>query len=350
MTTRNFPAVRLGQKIWAVMRGDIAQMSEQPEQQNPADHEGAAANAGDFGTVSFGRVSGGTLNGLPYLSTLDYHFDDGVPDQQAGGHAFDSAITALHGALTSYRSVVAALGIDAGRSFISGNEDPGLLAASDHVQEAFEGLGLSHRAWTGHSFLPGPLYRDVPEILDDPVAMAQLLEAEEQIADDQASSEPRLDELPVTVIVNDVLHQSQQGILRLDTVRVHSNGVLLEFNYVNLRGAHEDALAWYRRSNELLSGAELDVELRDLSAENIYPGEINGGDASSDRVCYRLNHRFWIHRALDARELTGSVTVNNVPDAEGNNKPLRVDFLLDISSLKDAVPRVRRLGNDERPA
>lgn len=59
-------------------------MSEQPEQRNPADHEGSAANAEDFGTVSFGRVSGGTLNGLPYLSTLDYHFDDGVPDQQAG--------------------------------------------------------------------------------------------------------------------------------------------------------------------------------------------------------------------------------------------------------------------------
>ncbi|ASN39552.1 hypothetical protein CGQ24_11345 [Arthrobacter sp. 7749] len=336
--------------MWAVMRGGIVQMSEQPEQQNPADHEGSAANTEDFGTVSFGRVSGGTLNGLPYLSTLDYHFDDGVPDQQAGGRAFASAITALHGALASYRSVVAALGIDAGRSFIAGNEDSGLLAASDHVQEAFERLGLSHRAWTGHSFLPGPLYRDVPEILDDPVAMAQLLEAEEQRADDQASSEPRLDELPVTVMVDEVLHQSQQGILRLDTVRVHSNGVLLEFNYVNLRGAHEDAVAWYRRSNELLSGAELDVELRDPSAENIYPGEINGGDAGSDRACYRLNHRFWIHRALEARELTGSVTVNNLPDADGNNKPLRVDFTLDISSLKDAVPRVRRLGNHERPA
>jgi hypothetical protein len=68
-------------------------MSERPGHGAP---DGENTGEQESGTVSFGRMSGGTRNGLPFLSALSFDFDDRAPDARAGKHAFESAIFGLN--------------------------------------------------------------------------------------------------------------------------------------------------------------------------------------------------------------------------------------------------------------
>ncbi|MDQ0093409.1 hypothetical protein [Paeniglutamicibacter psychrophenolicus] len=318
-------------------------MNEQPGTENP---DGENAGAQETGTVSFGRISGGTRNGLPFLSALSFEFDDGAPDARAGKHAFESAISGLNTALHGYLQVLGTREPEFGSALGPEHEDTELLGASDAVHNALEDLGLGHRAWTGRSFPEGPLYREVPFDPGDPEDWARMLEADE-LARDQEGDRfgPRLDEVGATVLMGRLLHDDAHEVLHLGTATVHSNGVLLSFDYLNLRGAHEDALSWHRRSHESLGAAELGLELGDPGTGTGYPAEVHGGEGNVESGCYRLVHRFWVSRALDADLLTGTFTVNGAPTADGRTTPLAIGFELDTAVLRKSVAGIRRFGN-----
>ncbi len=318
-------------------------MSERPGHGDP---DGENTPEQEAGTVSFGRMSGGTRNGLPFLSALSFEFDDRAPDARAGKHAFESAISGLNTALHGYLQVLGTREPDFDAALGPEHEDTELLAASDAVHDALEDLGLGHRAWTGHSFLEGPLYREVPFDPGDPEDWARMLEADELTRDQEEERfGPRLDEVGATVPLGRVLHHDAHEVLHLGTATVHSTGVLLSFDYLNLRGAHEDALSWHRRSHETLGAVELGLELGDPGTGTRYPAEVHGGEGNVESGCYRLVHRFWVSRALDADLLAGTFTVNGAPTAEGRTEPLAIGFELDTAVLRESVTGIRRFGN-----
>lgn len=98
----------------------------------------------DFWTDSFGRLSGGSRNGLPLLSALSFEFEDGAPDALAGKHGFEAAITDLNTALLGYRQVLETRAPDFGSALGPQHEDTEVLAASDTVHNALEALGQGH--------------------------------------------------------------------------------------------------------------------------------------------------------------------------------------------------------------
>lgn len=63
------------------------------------------------------------------------------------------------------------------------------------------------------------------------------------------------------------------------------------------------------------------------------------------RRCYRLTHRFWVSRALEADRLTGTFTVNDAPTADGRTEPLAIVFELDTAVLRESARGIRRFGN-----
>ncbi|MBV1778734.1 hypothetical protein KRR55_06360 [Paeniglutamicibacter sp. ABSL32-1] len=314
-------------------------MNEQPGNDNPAGDDEA-----DLGTVSFFRVSGGTQNGLPYLSSLTFDFDDGTPDPEEGESALAAAITGLNDALLDYRLKLASRAADFGQAFAPATGDAELLAASDRVHDALESLGMAHRAYTGHPFRESPLHRLEPV---DPEQLAAMLEAEELARDreQEAAFGPRLDELGATVVLDKMLHHGDREVLHLATATVHSTGVLLVFDYLNLRGSQEDAATWHRRSHEHLGNVELGVELVDAATGTSYPAGMHGGEGNIERNCYRLVHRFWIDRALDAEALTGTVTVQDALAADGTMEPLAVALEIDCALLREATTRIRTPGS-----
>lgn len=223
-----------------------------------------------------------------------------------------------------------------------GNPDTEVLAASDTVHNALDALGRGHRAWTGHSFLEDPLYREVSFEPGDPDGWARMPEADE-LARDQEGERfgARLDEVGATVLLHDDAHE----VMHLGTATVHSTGVLLSFVHLSLRGAHEDTLAWYRHSHENLGAVELALELLDAATGTGSPGEVHGGEGNVERRCYRLTHRFWLPRALDADMLTGTFTLSGAPTADGGTEPLAVGFELDTAVLRESAAGIRRFGN-----
>ena len=64
-----------------------------------------------------------------------------------------------------------------------------------------------------------------------------------------------------------------------------------------------------------------------------------------ERGCFRLTHRFWVSRALDADMLTGTFTVSGAPTADGRTEPLVVGFELDTAVLREATTGIRAFGN-----
>ena len=301
--------------------------------------------AQESGTVSRGRISGGSRNGLPFLSALSFESRDGAPDAAAGRQALESAATDLNTALHAYGQVLGTRAPDLASALERDHPDTEVLAASDTVHHALEALGQGHRAWTGRSFLEGPLDREVPFDPGDPQEWARMLEADE-LARDQADEffGPRLDEIGAAVLLGRLLHHHEHEVLHLGTATVHSTGVLFSVDYLNLRGAREDPLGWYRRSNDL-GNAQLGLELLDPSTGTGYPGEQHGGEGNAERGCYRMTHRFWVSRALDADRLTGTFTLNGAPTADGRTGPLVIGFELDTAVLRDPAAGIRRFGS-----
>ncbi|GAA5225916.1 hypothetical protein [Paeniglutamicibacter antarcticus] len=318
-------------------------MNEQTGKQHPEDDE-----ADDFGTVSFGRVSGGTANGLPYLSSLSYHFDDGAPDPVAGKQAFGTDIAALNGALVDYDRVLASRADDFTSAFATVPGEDELSGASDRVHEALESLGLSHQAYTGHAFLQGPLYRE-PYVSSEELR-AQLLESSEFTEDvdlDEHCDLPSPHELGSTVVFDRVLHQSATEVLRLDMAKVFSRGVMLVIDYANLRGADEDALLWFRRSNEQHGNVGISLQLHDPAGGKPYSSELQWAEANNGPRCYVLNAHFWVPGASEAESLLGRLTVTDAITADGSMEPLVTDIRIDTAQLREAETRVRSIGHWE---
>ncbi|WP_411730978.1 hypothetical protein [Paeniglutamicibacter sp.] len=330
-------------------------MNEQPGKDNP-DGEDASGNPGkdggeaeDFGTVSFFRASGGTRNGLPYLSSLSFDFDQGTPDPETGKRAFGTAITELNSALLDYERVLDARAGDFGQAFAPTPGDAELLAASDHVHDSLESLGLSHLAYTGHSFLEGPLFREAMTGPDDqgtPEEWAAQPEAEEPTEETDDTHWPRPHELGVTVVLDSVLHRSAEAVVRLDMAKVYGNGVMLVIDYVNLRAKDEDGLLWFRRSNEAHGNVEVALDLLDPSTGTAFACELHWAEGNVGPQCYTLNQHFWIHRALDAHALAGTLTVKDAIAADGTTEPLLIELEIDTEVLREAATRIRTLGTE----
>lgn len=223
--------------------------------------------------------------------------------------------------------------------------DAELLSASDQVHESLESLGLSHQAYTGHTFLQGPLYREPFAGPDE--LWAQLLEADEvaeATEEDEGSHVPSPRELGSTLVFDRVLHQSATEVLRLDMAKVFTNGVLLVIDYVNLRETDEDGPSWFRRGNEQHGNVELALELHDPSNGAAYVGELHWADANIGPRCYTLNNHFWVHRATDAQGLLGSLTVTDAIAVDGSMDPLAIEVRIDTVELRKAGKRVRSFG------
>lgn len=86
------------------------------------------------------------------------------------------------------------------------------------------------------------------------------------------------------------------------------------------------------------------LELHDPVTGTGYSGEMNGGEGNYASNGYRLSHRFWIHRALEANELRGIFTLVNAVTAGGDSEILDIDFVLDTVQLREAATGLRIFG------
>lgn len=299
-----------------------------------------------FGEYNFARVSTGASQGLPYLSSLSFEFQGAEIDPNLARESFDAASHSLKDSLERYRGELQKHQADFAKAFLEGSYDESLLSASDELQESLESLGLAHQGWTGHPFISHAMYRREQHEPQSDEALAAMLEADEAAStDDYQSYGPRLNELGVTVVLDEIVHDDDERMLRLNSATVHSNGVLLSVDGIFLRGPGEAALAWHRRSNDQLGQLDLALELRDPSTGTGYSGEMNGGEGNYESYGYRLSHRFWIHRALEANELRGIFTLVNAVTASGDNKILDIDFTLDTTQLREATTGIRNFSS-----
>lgn len=311
-----------------------------------SESHGAAHDSGNTGPGehSFLRASASTSNGLAQLSSLNFDFagEETEVDPVEAKRSFSDSINALKAALDVYQVELESRENAFAQAFSEYEDDTHLLAASDHLHDSLESLGLAHTIWTGHSFIPGPLYRNWPGSIEDPAVIAAMLEAEEQENEEENTGAP-FTELGITLAMDTMLHGDGERFITLNTVRVFSTGIELDVGALFLRGKAENAMAWHTRCNEQLSYLDLEVTMNDPSTRTLYESLMSGGEGIHDARGYRLKHTFWIHKAVQATELAGAITLVNGVSSSGDSSILKVNFALEPELLKETASRIRTL-------
>lgn len=319
-------------------------MTEQPgkpdpeDPTGPGDAQGEEPEAEDFGFLAGGHV---------YDSSLSFELGGVEHDPEVGKRAFDASIPALNAALLDYAHALEERQGRISDALRRPELAPELFAASGGVHAALAEVLVAHEVYTGEG-LPEVLPdRSIPDEAATPEEWAVLLAANESTEDADDTHGPRPTELGATVVLDRVIHQTPAEFVRLDTAQVFGNGVLLMVDYVNVRGAREDGLTWFRRSNEQHGNIEISLQLGNAATGAPQHCAPHRADGNVGPHCYTLNHQFWIHPAPDAEELTGTLTVHDASAADGSAEPLAVQFRLETSVLSEAVSRIRTFGPRE---
>lgn len=313
-------------------------MSEQPGTPDPEDPNGDEPEGEDFGFVAGSHV---------FDSSLSLELGGVEHDPEVGKGAFDASIPALNVALQHYAHALEARQGRITEALRTPGLAPELFAASGAVHAALDELLVAHQVYTGEG-LPEPPQESAPDGLAVPEHWAELVAANEANESTEAADDthwPRPTELGATVVLDQVIHHTPAEFLRLDTVQVFGNGVLLMIDCVVVRGVREDGLIWFRRSNEQHGNVEITLELHDAATGAPQPCAPHRADGNVGPACYTLNHQFWIHPAPEAGELAGTVTVHDAIGPDGTAEPLEVQFRLDTSVLREAAQRIRTFGH-----
>lgn len=319
-------------------------MTEQPGKPDPEDPNGPGdAHGEEPETEDFGFLAGGHS----YDSSVSFEFGAVEHDPEVGKRAFDASIPALNAALLDYAHALEERQGRISDALRRPELAPELFAASRGVLETLAELLAAHQVYTGEGLPEVPAERSLPDEATAPEEWAALLAANESTEDADDTHWPRPTELGATVVLDRVIHQTPAEFVRLDTAQVFGNGVLLMVDYVNMRGAREDGLIWFRRSNEQHGNVEISLQLGNAATGAPQHCAPHRADGNVGPHCYTLNHQFWIHPAPEAEELTGTLTVHDAIAADGSAEPLEVQFRLDTSVLREAVSRIRAFGPRE---